>query len=82
MGAGNHGWFSLFILSMYTLLVSTTTVLLYNINSYENGSEPRGHANGFLVPMLLPHWLYKKEVVWPVTYTCCGVCILFFMPLT
>lgn len=36
VGTGNHGFFALFILSMYTLLISTTVILLLNLDCHQN----------------------------------------------
>ena len=40
IGTGNHGYFAVFIVMMYTLLISTISVTFANLNCYENAVPP------------------------------------------
>lgn len=53
VGTGNHGPFAVFILGMYTLLLSTAIVLLINLECTKYITAYR-YPGMFLVPKLLP----------------------------
>lgn len=67
---------------MYTLLISTTVILLLNLDSHQNRFSAQTYPQDFLIPMLLPIGLYKRTIVGPVTYVCVGICLLFALPLS
>lgn len=81
VGTGNHGVFSLFIVCMLALLISTTTILLLNLDVHQYKNWPRTQGV-FFVPMLLPLYCFRPTVIIPVTYTCVGICALFAFPLS
>lgn len=66
---------------MYTLLISTTVILLLNLGCEKYKGLTRD-SGVFLIPMLLPEEFYRRTIVGPVTYVCVGVCLMFALPLT
>lgn len=55
VGTANHGVFTLFLLSMYALLIATPIVLLTNLNCVENRPTSDTLPPATMVPFLLPN---------------------------
>lgn len=80
VGTGNHGWFALFLLSMYSLLITTTVVLLTNLDCYRNVAIVS--ENSFFLPLPLPVSWYTEWSVYLVSILCSCICTMFALPLT
>jgi palmitoyltransferase ZDHHC13/17 len=79
VGTGNHGWFVGFILSMYTLLISTISVLAINIDCAQNIGYDRYN---FFVPTMLPAAWYDPITVDAFMYLSLAISCLFTLPLS
>ena len=63
VGMNNHGYFMIFLFSMWSLLILTFSSLIYNYTCYENRDIHEIDSVGFFMPFILPPRIYDAWII-------------------